>query len=235
MANLPSVGQYINDLEVSADAPLTEALFEKIGSTENYLLDQNTARVADIANLQTQQNGKLTEVWTGPSSFLATGVGVTVINNILTITGQGKRATVYFVGGRFAQFNGGVSLTLDNTQVAAIVAPSPVLRTVYQYTSGSWVDIVGGVRANGYAGIEEALFSLPASPIGVTYNTITIGGAVNAVFRSGTEGYANDNGGLLMYTFFAATNVNYNIGILTNNFGVGGGASYDRVVFRITY
>lgn len=39
MANIPSNAAYMNDLEISADAPITEDLFDKIGANINYLLD----------------------------------------------------------------------------------------------------------------------------------------------------------------------------------------------------
>lgn len=42
MPNLPSVPDYINDIEVAADAPITEALFKKIGSSLNWALDRFT-------------------------------------------------------------------------------------------------------------------------------------------------------------------------------------------------
>lgn len=38
--NLPSNASYMNDLEISADAPETEDLWSKVGSNVNYLLDR---------------------------------------------------------------------------------------------------------------------------------------------------------------------------------------------------
>jgi hypothetical protein len=39
MANLPSSFNYVNDVEVAQDAPVTESLFVKLGSNDNFLRD----------------------------------------------------------------------------------------------------------------------------------------------------------------------------------------------------
>lgn len=47
MADLPSTFAKVNDVEVSQDAPITEALMGKLGSNDNYLKDNLDDEIAD--------------------------------------------------------------------------------------------------------------------------------------------------------------------------------------------
>lgn len=59
MANIPSASTYINDIEVAADAPVTESLMSEIGGSVNYSLDRDAefipikAKVDAIFNVDT--------------------------------------------------------------------------------------------------------------------------------------------------------------------------------------
>lgn len=53
MADLPSAFVKINDVEVAADAPVTEALFSEIGSDANYLKDNLDAEITNRGNADT--------------------------------------------------------------------------------------------------------------------------------------------------------------------------------------
>ena len=51
MADLPSSFVKVNDVEVAQDAPVTEALFSKLGSNDNYLKDESDSQDTDIATI----------------------------------------------------------------------------------------------------------------------------------------------------------------------------------------
>lgn len=57
MADLPSIANRLNDIEISANAPLTESLLRKIGSDINLLLD-----FLGINNGETQATGVLSDI-----------------------------------------------------------------------------------------------------------------------------------------------------------------------------
>ncbi len=56
MANLPSTFSYVTDVEVTQDGPLTEALYVKLGSNDNYLRDnlhaESATRISEDAAIR---------------------------------------------------------------------------------------------------------------------------------------------------------------------------------------
>lgn len=61
MANIPSSMQYLNDIEVAQDAPITEALMNKLGGTVNALIDLNIGSGLQFTTSQT---------WSVPVEFV---------------------------------------------------------------------------------------------------------------------------------------------------------------------
>lgn len=59
MADLPSVMEKINDLEVTGDAPTTEALWAKVGSTCNWIIDNIGTLQGEVDALNAESFGKL--------------------------------------------------------------------------------------------------------------------------------------------------------------------------------
>lgn len=60
MADLPSVFSKVNDIEVSQDTPVTEALFGKIGSDVNYLKDNLDAEITNrIADVNAEESARI--------------------------------------------------------------------------------------------------------------------------------------------------------------------------------
>lgn len=51
MANIPSAGVYMNDVEVAFEAALSEQLFTKLGANINYLLDSHTSQASSISTI----------------------------------------------------------------------------------------------------------------------------------------------------------------------------------------
>lgn len=76
MADLPSSIVKINDLEVSADAPVSEALFVKIGSTINGVIDEQVLQDGRITTLETAPLPATAE--SAVSSSSATSVSATI-------------------------------------------------------------------------------------------------------------------------------------------------------------
>lgn len=76
MADISSSNQKINDIEVSADAGLTEAFFDKVGGSVNYLIDATASNAADITALQTPNVNKASPTASGTIS--GTGVLATI-------------------------------------------------------------------------------------------------------------------------------------------------------------
>lgn len=50
MANIPGNASYMNDLEISSDAPVTEDLWTKTGANINYLLDRAQLGVTEFTS-----------------------------------------------------------------------------------------------------------------------------------------------------------------------------------------
>lgn len=66
MADLPSTFTKVNDVEVAPDAPVTEALFTKLGQNDNYLYDAINTEITNRTNadavIQSDLNDVKTEV-----------------------------------------------------------------------------------------------------------------------------------------------------------------------------
>lgn len=82
MANIPSSAQYIQIESTRLRSPTSESLFQTMGGTENYLLDQDTAtqaaltaQQAEIVALQTQSR----PVFVDGNFAIGTGAGSTVL------------------------------------------------------------------------------------------------------------------------------------------------------------
>lgn len=84
MANLPSTFTYVNDVEVAQDAPVTESLFVKLGSNDNYLRDavdtiNGAGPLQSLTTLTSRvNNAKNAEVIGGGQSFLGRLVEFTI-------------------------------------------------------------------------------------------------------------------------------------------------------------
>ncbi len=94
MADIVDNEAKLNDIEVAQDAPVTEALWNKVGASVNYLIDHVNAAEANIVTLQTDvatlqaapytRSGKGLGSWTGTNS--ATSVALTTFgSNIYAI------------------------------------------------------------------------------------------------------------------------------------------------------
>lgn len=69
MADLPSTFSKVNDVEVAQDAPVTEALFAKIGSDVNYLKDNLDAEITNRAAADTAITTDITNNVKGAGPF----------------------------------------------------------------------------------------------------------------------------------------------------------------------
>jgi len=95
MANLPSSFVYVNDVEVSQDAPVTEALNSKLGSNDNYLKDTTDTNSSDIADLQATDAEFQPKLYSRSYAFTSYGYSLSEPfseTNIATLTMTNVRA-----------------------------------------------------------------------------------------------------------------------------------------------
>jgi len=123
MADIVSNAAKMNDLEISADAPITEDLFEKIGANINYLLDLaalgvTTYLVNGSYTVAEGQNRILVKMCgggggggaggaNGPAGGGAGGAGGSVLETMLNVTPLDVHAVTIGIGGVGAGANGG--------------------------------------------------------------------------------------------------------------------------------
>ncbi len=237
MANIPSSGQYLNDTEISGDAPLTEALFEKTGGSINYLLDQNTARVSDISTLSSQLGGKISEIHTSPLTAVNNTGSSVQTNAIASFVGLGKTASIYWLGGRFSTVsNGQVGISVNGSQVALLLSNTSggINGGVYEYASTAW-RIINGLTSPGSQQFFGGAVEPTNLPSGYTVqpNFVYYTASGPTPVPPTTVQVIGD--GILVYRFFAVLDTGYTIQITNANFSGTGGTATDRAVFRITY
>lgn len=104
MANITSSKQYINDVEVNADAALSENLFDRIGGAINYLNDQDTAYGDRLDDLETEVGSA--------STFTSSSTAATGTIKSVSITPTGTNV-MYFPAGIFQMQSAGQTATIQ--------------------------------------------------------------------------------------------------------------------------
>jgi len=147
MANLPSSAQYMNDLEVAQDKPVTEAVMSKVGSNINYLLDQDTANTTSIGTLQAAYNQQ--EVTFGPITqvFVATnGTSDHAMGSFTNL--RGRPIMIAFTSGAFTSNNGGavygsLEIVRNGSAVTTVMSGASLGDGVYEVRWGTLGNALG--------------------------------------------------------------------------------------------
>lgn len=174
MANLPSLRDYINDLEVSTDKPLSEALLRKFGGNINYILDKEF-------QLESFTSNTSYEVPSNVFTILVAGVGA----------GGGGGAGGNAGGGAGGGGGGGGGAGHSETFMVSV-------------TPGETLDIVIGAGGTGgvtHVGSSEPGFNGSAgSPTYIKRGNLFLavlpggyggyGGGIGTVFAGGVGGQA---------------------------------------------
>ena len=125
MADLPSSKVKMNDIEVSQDAPTSEALFGKIGSNINALIDEDAALDARVDALEAATDGTA-----GNFSFTALGTS-TLLSYTATMSAN-DFMTLALAPLASSNFSGTVQVaeTVSGTATLQFKRDATVLRTV---------------------------------------------------------------------------------------------------------
>lgn len=198
MADLPYNIIKINDIEVSLDAPVTEALFNKLGGAINFLLDKNF-RVVEFTTLGPQLFTVPADVNVG--AFFGCGGGGgggsgttgIDISNLSSTGGSGGAGTDLHSSG-FFKFTPGDSLTI-NVGDGGNANTNGGDCSISGFTNGVPNQIVfpGGTKGN--AGLLQlAVAANPVNP-GATTHTGSYIGTLTAFFGGyGGQVLASGNG-----------------------------------------
>lgn len=137
MANLPSTFDYVNDIEVAQDAPITESLNQKYGSNDNYLkdtTDDHETRVAaletDVATIQGSVPNIVKGAYSGtvffgnPAANLVSSASITVA--------AGKSVRVW------AEYNDGTVVITGVNMVLQVFRDAVLINSIKTAASGGF-------------------------------------------------------------------------------------------------
>lgn len=123
MADIASAKVKMTDIEIAANAPLTETLHVKYGANINYLIDTTDSHTSSISSINTSLGQTVKTALVGPysASQIING-GPTVMATVATLTTRGNPVFVWWIKGTHVQVTqlgaGGYEFTRNGTQVA---------------------------------------------------------------------------------------------------------------------
>lgn len=134
MTNIPSAGNYIQIEGARTRSPVSENLVQTMGGTTNYLLDQNTARISDIATINGRlaTDNKMIVIYNAQHTFGPVG-GIFITAAYIDV-GPG---TIYIQAGYYTFVGGGAAtLTFTPLQQSTGIGTSVGTRICTMVSSG---------------------------------------------------------------------------------------------------
>lgn len=215
MADLPSSFVKVNDVEVQQDAPVTEALFAKMGSNDNYLKDESDAQDVDISTINstlTTHAGAIFSrgyVGTNVSFNLNEPFGETKVAEIsLAVKGNASSAIIDRLDLGFNEATGTASYSLTagaafgyetRWRLTRQIGAGAETTIVDQITSGSYVS---GTLTGDFLGAFRAFYK------NYYYST-----------------YSSSSNTTTVYRIYVDFNKTSGAGVPVANFQMGGGGS----------
>lgn len=142
MADIVSSKAKINDVEVSAEAALSEALFEKMGGSINYLIDETDD---NNTRLDTLESAKASTTSSSSGNFTTTSnsyVDVTNLTVTLTPSRSGKVfLTLYPASGASSYIRCNIPPSQVKTELRILKNGSPFLDLFVNYDFSETISV----------------------------------------------------------------------------------------------